>query len=290
MAEYDLLHKEGHARVAMVQAEEASTEEPTQEETSRVEPQDMGQHSPFEWSVSLPLCTYTHAFLAVHEFKDALTRDSEWITFRQPLFWFLLIGSVIPGVTLFLVSIAAQIVITYFVLQELEQVDVCHVSTSVWIQWSGVALFIGAMLKEAVETISIAYWILCSNHVAKDIEDDLPEDLTALDKIAGIVLLVIPKLAIGLWLTWVGSRFVLLSITNTDLVLNCLAMAFVIEIDELVYEIASNQHSKKNAEHLKPAGAYNENAFWIDMVAATPLKLLVWGGAALYFKMTVPQC
>ena len=59
------------------------------------------------------------------------------------------------------------------------------------------------MLQENIETISIAYWILRSNNVSraqdgKDLPDEKPQPVTALDKIAAIVLLVIPKLAIGL--------------------------------------------------------------------------------------------
>lgn len=275
MAESDSLTKE-----------ERQGEEETA--TTRDSTQENPDHNPLhEYSVSLPQCTYTQAFLAVHEFKDCLTA-ADPVSFED--FWFQMFGSVIPGVALFLMSIAAQIVFTYFVLQELEDVDVCDISTSVWIQWSGVALFIGSMLKESVETIHIAYWMLGSDHVAKDFTGDFPEPLTALDKIAGIVLLVIPKFAIGLWLTWVGSRFVLLSITNTDLVMNCLAMTFVVDIDELVHEAASNQYAKKAAELVKPFVSHRPNAFFMDQIATTPLKLLVWGGAVLYFKMTTPQC
>ena len=92
----------------------------------------------------------------------------------------------------------------------------------------------------------------------------------------------------------------LLSITNTDLVLNCTAMTFVIEIDEALHETFSHWSCRKDIELLKPvpfpfsgldAGGNRLNCIGlIDLLAETPLKLLMWGGAVLYFKMTVPQC
>ena len=237
--------------------------------------------------VSLPQCTYTNVFLAVHEFKDWLlvkNKGSHGLTVT------LFFGSLLPAVLLFSLSVTAQVAITYYVSQELKDADPCEVKSNLLIQWTGLALFIGTMIQETSETISIGWWMIVSDAVSKDIEGDVAEPLTIPDKVAGIVLVVIPKLLIGLWLTWVGSEFVLLSPSDTDLVMNCLAMTFVVEIDELVHSTATNHYGRKMAEKLMPATTNNETAFFLDMALAVPMKLLVWGGTVFYFKETMPVC
>ena len=51
-------------------------------------------------------------------------------------------------------------------------------------------------------------------------------------------VLCILKLAIGGLLWWFGSQFVFYSETNKDVLLNCVAILFVLDIDDALFKIA----------------------------------------------------
>lgn len=54
-------------------------------------------------------------------------------------------------------------------------------------------------------------------------------------KAAILILVVIPKVAIALALWWLGARWLTATASFQDLILNCAALAFITDIDEMVY-------------------------------------------------------
>ena len=81
---------------------------------------------------------------------------------------------------------------------------------------------------------------------------DEPNPLTRFQKLLATLFVVVPKLVVACILTFVGTYFVFLSESNTDLILNCLAMTFVVELDELAYATISSEFSKKEVQNVVP--------------------------------------
>lgn len=88
--------------------------------------------------------------------------------------------------------------------------------------------------------------------------------LTSLVRVVVFVLIYIPKFCIGLLLLWMGLRWLTATTSFADLILNCLALVFVIELDELFYS-ALIPHSQK------------------EQVASTQVKIT--GGANNHFAV-----
>jgi len=67
-----------------------------------------------------------------------------------------------------------------------------------------------------------------------------------------IVMIILPKLAMACGLWWIGASFLLASPTTTDLLLNMVALAFVLEIDDYLYNGMVPDFVKETAVELFP--------------------------------------
>jgi len=67
-------------------------------------------------------------------------------------------------------------------------------------------------------------------------------------KIYLIVLNIIPRTIIVLWLSVTGSFFLISADNYADLVLNSVALGFLIEIDEMMYTAVASHRNRKNLE------------------------------------------
>jgi hypothetical protein len=141
-----------------------------------------------------------------------------------------------------------------------------------------------------MQTVTILSWMIMADGVVKDIEGDDPEKLWKRDRIGGIVFIVLPKFAVAGYLSWVGTRFVMMSENDTELVLNCVAMTFVTQLDELFHTTASSQMARKVTKHLAPLIVEAEFATFIDSVVSPFVKSALWAGSVWLFIATLPQC
>ncbi len=197
---------------------------------------------------------------------------------------------VLPELLCLAASIAVQIIITYFILLEVDKVDVCSMNVSPVLQWIGVAIFVGEMLQDMFETAMIASWLLRTTKIEMDIEDHEAEEMKSTDRILGMTFIVLPKLAIAIWLTSVGARFVALSEDNAELILNCLAVVFVTKLDELVHATVSSQFVKKLANHVKPVKIESFLFMISDGLFGPFFKSALWVGIVSTVVSTLPPC
>eukprot|EP00928_Gymnodinium_smaydae_P066515 TRINITY_DN49507_c0_g1_i1.p1 TRINITY_DN49507_c0_g1~~TRINITY_DN49507_c0_g1_i1.p1 ORF type:complete len:617 (-),score=54.05 TRINITY_DN49507_c0_g1_i1:372-2180(-) len=88
-----------------------------------------------------------------------------------------------------------------------------------------------------------------------------------LDRAVMIVLLGLPRMCILLGLCIVGSIFVARTPGLTDIILNCAALAFVLSVDELLFEVLMTNRMKRIVAMTKNIAVQEER--------------MVWGGIAL---------
>ncbi|CAE7784746.1 unnamed protein product [Symbiodinium sp. CCMP2456] len=139
------------------------------------------------------------------------------------------------------VLVFAQVAIIVFLDKAVLGFDRCNVdiSTDVLLQYIGVGAFVGEMLQEvsASGTMLMVVWVSTDARFGGRCRRAL---LT--------LVFILPKAAVAVWLIIVGSQFVLTSASNVDLIMNCVALTFVNNMDDVMYNnlyhLYADQHSK----------------------------------------------
>lgn len=96
---------------------------------------------------------------------------------------------------------------------------------------------------EMLETFDIAVWI----HSFETVQDyqqlalskedmHVVSGLTTPFKWCVYLLICLPKLILGVLLAYYGTGYLLVSDSNNDIILNCTALTFITQIDELIYD------------------------------------------------------
>ena len=146
----------------------------------------------------------------------------------------------IVQVLAYLASLAAQGIIIYYLHEENNAaIKECSVRTPNVLQWTAASAFVGEMSQEVTESIPLL--LACFRETSSASES------SKWAARAAFVLVWCPKFLIAVFLTFVGTRFVCLSglsddsdpdnnkFDNSELILNCVAMTFVVKIDEMVH-------------------------------------------------------
>ena len=121
------------------------------------------------------------------------------------------------------VGVPSVILVYLFFVNIDMSADACKITSHFLMRAIGTAIFVGEMFHEFVEATQ-----LLSAYVGIR---------TAAARWFSFIFLVGPKFLIALGLLWVGTCFVVLSQDDTELLLNCLAMTFVVQIDEIVHRV-----------------------------------------------------
>ena len=234
--------------------------------------------------LTLPPCSYTATFMAVIGLSTDIKRDGLGKTMCIVLF-----VVVLPEVLNLVISLVAQLGFTYYIWGAVENTDVCNTHSSLGLKWLGVAAFVGKIMQEYAETFTMSKWFMHAEELDCALEDYENDKITCGTRVLAHVFIVAPKLTIASWLLWLGTRFVLLSDNDTELVLNCLAMTFVCEIDELVFKTASSRLMQVYVKHLKPLHVKAECLTFCDLLLS-PVKLALWAGLTALLVETRPEC
>ncbi|CAE8692608.1 unnamed protein product [Polarella glacialis] len=97
-----------------------------------------------------------------------------------------------------------------------------------------------------------------------------------LEEFALYALLLIPKVVIFVLLLYCGAGYVLHANSNEDLVLNSVAMLFVVDIPDIVYAFTTTSDVKATIDNMPPLGFFEED--------------LVSNPEVYYFEALYPLC
>jgi hypothetical protein len=131
-----------------------------------------------------------------------------------------------------------------------------------WLRFICLAIFIAFVSQDMSETYKMFLWVVnmktSRQHeeikvaVSSSGETTLVSGLTLYMKIFNIVVIVLPKLVIGILILVIGCPFLAKSETDEDLLLNTLAAYFIVEIDEYMYTIFDNYFIKNALDQVPP--------------------------------------
>jgi len=84
---------------------------------------------------------------------------------------------------------------------------------------------------------------------ARDHDDHLEVKAMSMSfKVFTILMNLLPRTVIGVYVAFVGTDFLISSDSYMDLILNSVALTFLIQIDEMLYEALMSQHEKEDID------------------------------------------
>lgn len=128
---------------------------------------------------------------------------------------------------------------------------------------SALCVFIVVLLRDLQETVDMAELFLrqvptrqrTSVLKFKSVGDGLElvgGGMSLIRKFFVLVLVILPKLAIAASILCFGLTYLAFSATNSDVILNCTGLCFVIEVDELLYNFFSTPRIRRLVEACPP--------------------------------------
>lgn len=124
-----------------------------------------------------------------------------------------------------------------------------------------VAAFSTFCIGEIYETFWMAYWLSVQPTVAEhevltfdSDEDDrqIVSGMTAPYKMICYLLLILPKLVIGILTMYYGNTFLLVADSNQDVILEAMALAFITDNDENIFESLVPLNLREVSESMPP--------------------------------------
>lgn len=151
---------------------------------------------------------------------------------------------VLPAWLVIVLNAAASLVIIEFIHEIRDETPICEANLNLLLL--GVVIFNVYNVGEIFETLDIAAWIYNFKTVdshqpltfadADDAGRQIVSGMTAWFKSICYLVIVLPKLIVGVLLAFYGSGFLLVSDDNESLILNTVALTFITQIDDLIYE------------------------------------------------------
>merc|ERR1712023_458182 len=93
-----------------------------------------------------------------------------------------------------------------------------------------------------------------------------------------LCLIAIPRVVIGLLLALIGGLYIKLTDAQEDLVLNTLAVNFVVDIDEILYQAFTSEATKGNLDNMKTVSVDVDNRIrlwlWFSSTVLHPMVVL----------------
>lgn len=128
-------------------------------------------------------------------------------------------------------------------------------------------LWVTTLLKEFRDTTRFCRGILGLNGVASCyqqityINNEIEiKGATCIVKAVTMLVVVLPKLCMNLYVGYVGTLFLSETMTVTDLVMNAVALEFILNIDELIFEGLASSHKQLTLQKTRPLILNIQNA------------------------------
>eukprot|EP00929_Paragymnodinium_shiwhaense_P014379 TRINITY_DN12227_c0_g1_i5.p1 TRINITY_DN12227_c0_g1~~TRINITY_DN12227_c0_g1_i5.p1 ORF type:complete len:558 (-),score=113.93 TRINITY_DN12227_c0_g1_i5:47-1720(-) len=104
-------------------------------------------------------------------------------------------------------------------------------------------------------------------------------------KVKVCCMVILPKLGLAIAVLFIGCLFLAMSTSNTELLLNCMALTFILDIDELLFKTMTSDEVSRLITSMPLFEAREEKGTWAEqwhhtrsmrgLVAATAIALLV---------------
>jgi hypothetical protein len=120
------------------------------------------------------------------------------------------------------------------------------------------------------------------------------KSMTSAYKVWAMIFIALPKLVIGIFLAFVGGLWIPKSPTPEDIILNTLAMNFIVDIDPLMYGAFSSDAAKEDLDHMTPIQHYVTNQsrkiLWAMNAFVYPVAVLALSGFVIKGGKNFSHC
>jgi len=170
----------------------------------------------------------------------------------------------------------------YYIQREVDTKS-CGPGTNPFVRLLALSAFSVSILGEFFETLTMFYWVWnvkteeshCEVRIANiDGQDEWASGMTKVQKIYFAIFSLIPKACIGVVLLYLGGHYVALSPTNNDLILNCVAIVFIIDFDDILYRTFTPIFIKKVMAELPPIRFRSVMSGLFDVLVVPYIKAL----------------
>jgi len=182
-----------------------------------------------------------------------------------------------------------------------DQNDVCHIPLS-HPTFFGLILVIWVLtvLQELRKSVNLSWVVLAlptTDSMANAIEsNDAGQVIVAMTcfmKVMIIILTFIPRVLITLFLAWVGMRWLLATTSFGDLILNAVALEFILYIKEVIYGAVMPTRSVHDLQQTKISPHPKRmSAAWFNFTSSVSLLFFAVLTVVLYmkyFQAVLPQ-
>tara|TARA_B110001452_G_scaffold264395_2_gene267342 strand:- start:42 stop:1505 length:1464 start_codon:yes stop_codon:yes gene_type:complete len=220
-----------------------------------------------------------------------------------------------PVVVAYIISCVVQMAMSYYLLTALAIHDgedlsqTCTSDTSWPLRLCACFIYLCAVMSDAFETRDMHMWLSCFRRAERreffkvveskdrgDVEfaTILPKSgMTSSTRTAIYGGVMLPKVLLSALVLCAGAGVVLRSKSNFELVLNSVAVAFVLEIDELIYKALVSTSVKQRCKapsfaapatgaYIARYGGYRRNEYWAFLHTYVALALVVLMGLVQY--------
>ncbi|CAE7809993.1 unnamed protein product [Symbiodinium sp. CCMP2592] len=249
------------------------------------------------WTLTLPACTYTSTFLS---FQSACAECRHGFL-SGTLNANRVIWPVLMEVVVCLFAMVAQVYVPDYLLRGIvhHEIEACH-GICIKLQLFAVGFWIAEMLQEGWETWSMLVWMCVANKVEYNVNEkkstiQLPAITRRVRWWESLVgaLLILCKFLIAVWLTYMGSFVIVNSENNQDLIFNCVAMNFLLKLDDMMFVCMSSKMSKDMVKSLEPQHVEVESCqkvYAFDLAFGPLLTVIVWASLTSGFVFIGNEC
>lgn len=117
-------------------------------------------------------------------------------------------------------------------------------------------------------------------------------DISLARKTLVLLIVFVPKLLLALSLGLIGTRYLAISADDTELILNCVALVFVIDLDELIFQFFSSPKARLVMQSIPPFERRVKDHFpWNMWTLIAPfVKFIFSVGVTFCIFFTTPTC
>ena len=199
-----------------------------------------------------------------------------------------------------LMAMVAQVCVPRYLLSDVvhHEIEACH-GICIKLQLFAVGFWIAEMLHEGWETWSMLVWMWIVDEIEYNVNVKNKPQRPAIrrrarrwERIVGAILILL-KFLIAVWLTYVGSVGIVNSESNQDLIFNCVAMNFLLKIDDVMFLCMSSKMSKDMVKSLEPQHVEVERfskVYALDLAFGPLLSVIAWASLTSGFVFINNEC
>lgn len=193
----------------------------------------------------------------------------------------------LPQFFFLVLNYVMQFGFVYYIYSLLKADKLCELDTDPWLRLLATMAFAVSMTKELDETKNMVLWLY---HIKteddhrklriKEIDGEKVIDtgLTAIQKLLFMCQAIIPKYVVALLLIHFGGMYIKHSESDSDLILNCAALSFILEFDTVLYQAFTPPFCQRILDELPPIKSDDHGASMRGLLLMPFMRGIVFVG------------